>query len=144
MNFKEIIEKLNHVQLSISAHPDSQPDSEMADCVDTLSEVIQHLKAHLSDSPTALLHNILRASNASVMNYPGFKKEIITDKEYSMLQAFDLFPIGTITDPEGTILDSSIVGELRAETTWGKGYEDPVIGVKYQGGEKTYYQYTPS
>jgi hypothetical protein len=52
MNIKGIIENIEHVKLSIYAHPDSQPNSEMADCVDTLSEVIQHLKAHLSDSPT--------------------------------------------------------------------------------------------
>jgi chromosome condensin MukBEF ATPase and DNA-binding subunit MukB len=54
MNIKGIIEKVEHVKLSIYAHPDSQPNSEMADCVDTLSEIIQHLKAHLSDFPNAL------------------------------------------------------------------------------------------
>jgi hypothetical protein len=53
MNIKGIIEKVEHVKLSIYAHPDSQPNSEFADCVDTLEEIIQHLKAHLSDLPTA-------------------------------------------------------------------------------------------
>jgi hypothetical protein len=54
MNFKGIIEKVEHVKLSIYAHPDRTPNSEMDDCVDTLSEVIQHLKANLSDVPKAL------------------------------------------------------------------------------------------
>jgi chromosome condensin MukBEF ATPase and DNA-binding subunit MukB len=54
MNIKEIIEKIEHVKLSIDAHPDRQPNSEFADCVDTLEEIIQHLKANLSDFPKAL------------------------------------------------------------------------------------------
>ena len=54
MNFKEIIQNIEHVKLSIYAHPDSQPNSEMDDCVDTLEEIIQHLKANLSDFPKAL------------------------------------------------------------------------------------------
>jgi hypothetical protein len=78
------------------------------------------------------------------MNYAGFKKEIITKREYFLLHSFDLFPIGTITDPEGTLFDSSIIGEFRSETTWGKDFKHPVVGLKDKGGEKIYYQYTPS
>jgi hypothetical protein len=54
MNFKGIIEKIEQVQRSIYVHPDRQPNSEFADCVDILSEIIKHLKANLSDFPKAL------------------------------------------------------------------------------------------
>jgi hypothetical protein len=44
MTTKEITEKLKHVQLSLYAHPENQPNSEMADCLDTLGKIIAHIE----------------------------------------------------------------------------------------------------
>jgi hypothetical protein len=44
MTTKEIIDKLKHVQLSLYAHPENQPNSEIADCVDTLESIIAHIE----------------------------------------------------------------------------------------------------
>ena len=63
MTTSEIIRKLNSVQLSIYAHPDRQPDSEFAECVDILNEVIAALQ---EDEPKPVRHGFKERLEAAL------------------------------------------------------------------------------
>jgi hypothetical protein len=59
MTTKEIIQKLNSIQLAIYVHPDRQPDSEFAGIVDELREIISELSdSSLLRSDSSLLRSV--------------------------------------------------------------------------------------
>ena len=49
MTKKEIVSKLRSIKLSLTAHPDNEPNSEFADRIDTLSEIIDELSARIQE-----------------------------------------------------------------------------------------------
>lgn len=75
MTTKEIIRRLNSVQLSIYVHPDRKPDSEFADQVDSLTDIIAEIGQKLA---VVDMLEELASEEVPVFNKPnrssGFKK----------------------------------------------------------------------
>jgi hypothetical protein len=96
MTTTEIIKKLTQVQLSIYVHPDRQPNSEFAYCVDTLGDIIETLKA----SPIqAVLAALEEDEPKPVRN--GFKERLEKAlKEQKQLQCLHLSG-DSVTDKDG-------------------------------------------
>ena len=49
MTKKEIVSKLRSIKLSLTAHPDNEPNSEFADRIDSLDEIIDELSAQIQE-----------------------------------------------------------------------------------------------
>ena len=49
MTKKEIVSKLRSIKLYLTAHPDNEPNSEFADRIDSLREIIDELIAKIQE-----------------------------------------------------------------------------------------------